>query len=154
MKRISLAALLAPLLLLASPLALADFDERDAQEAKAFEAQNREAARKEAARKQKLEADRTKAEADMYRKALGARTNGKTDAEVIAMMKAEQAAALKQYGQPSQQAGKSPAGAMNEQQATEMMRKATGNPSLTMEDIAKMSDAEMEALARKAAKGK
>lgn len=88
-----------PVLLLVSPLALADYDARDEKEAKAFEARNREAARNEAQRKQKLGADRTKAEADMYRKALGAQTNGKSDAEVIAMMKAQQAAAIKQYGQ-------------------------------------------------------
>ena len=99
-----------------------------------------------------LEADRTKAEADMYRQALGARTNGKSDAEVIKMMKAEQAAAIKQYGQPTQPIGKNQGRTMSEEQAIQMMRKASGNKSLTGEDMANMSDAEIEAMARKAAK--
>ena len=67
MKRIALAAIFAPVLLLVSTVALADWDARDDQEAKAFEARSRDATRKEALRKQKLEADRTKAEADMYK---------------------------------------------------------------------------------------
>lgn len=98
MKRIASAAMLGSVLLISSHLALADYDARDKQEAKEFQAKNREAAKKEAARKQKLKADNTKLEADMYRQALGTKTNGKSDAEVIEMMKAHLAATQKQYG--------------------------------------------------------
>jgi hypothetical protein len=149
----TLAAISGLVLLLLSQLALADYDPRDEQEAKAFAARSREAAQKEAVRKQKLEADRSKAEADMYRKALGAQTNGKSDAEVIAMMKAQQAAAIKLYGQPAPQGSKPQNRTTNEEQANLALRKATGNKSVNMEDLAKMSDAELEAMARKAAKG-
>lgn len=99
MKRMAIAAMLGSVLLLVSDLALADFDAKDDQESKAFQAKNREAAQQEAARKQKLTSDNTKAEADMYRQALGEKTKGKSDAEVILMMKAHLAAVKKQYGQ-------------------------------------------------------
>ena len=48
--------------------------------------------------------------------------------------------------------GKNQGRTMSEEQAIQMMRKASGNKSLTGEDMANMSDAEIEAMARKAAK--
>ena len=156
MKRVAFAAILGTVLLLVSNLTLADFDQRDEDEAKAFELQNREAARKEALRKQKLEADNTKAKADMFRQALGAQANGKSDAEVIAMMKAQQDAAERRYGQQAQEAGKTQDHPMSEEQADQALKqaleKASGDESMSMEELANMSDAELEALARKAAK--
>ncbi len=99
MKRIAIAAMFGSVLLLASDIALADYDARDEQEAKAFQAKSKEAAKKEAARKQKLKSDNTKAEADMYRQVLGEKAKGKSDAEVVEMMKVHLTAVKKQYGQ-------------------------------------------------------
>jgi hypothetical protein len=153
MKHIALAATLGTVLLLGSNLILADFDQRDEDEAKAFEQQSQEAARKEALRKQKLEADNTKAKADMFRQALGAQANGKSDAEVITMMEGQEEALKKQYGPQLEQAEKNRGSPMSDEQAdqalNDALRKASGDESISMEDLENMSDAELEALARK-----
>lgn len=144
------------ILLLASNLTLADFDQRDEDEAQAFEQQSQEAAQKEALRKQKLEADNNKAQADIGRQMLGAQANGKSDAEVIKMMNELEGTLEKQYAPQLQQAekleGQQP---MSDEQANQALNEALGNASgdesMSMEDLENMSDAELEALARKSA---
>lgn len=153
MKPIAFAAISGTVLLLVSNLTLADYDQRDEDEAKAFQQQSQEAARKEALRKQKLEADNTKAKADMFRQALGAQANGKSDAEVITMMEGQEEALKKQYGPQLEQAEKNRGSPMSDEQAdqalNDALRKASGDESISMEDLENMSDAELEALARK-----
>ena len=151
MKYIAFTAVLGAALLLVSNLTLADFDQRDEDEAEAFEQKNREAAREEALRKQKGEAESTKIQADMFRQTLGAKADGKSDAEVITMMKEHLDATEQRYGQQSQKAGETQGRPMNEEQANQMIRKAAGDESMSMEDLENMSDADLEALARKAA---
>jgi hypothetical protein len=91
----------------------------------------------------------------MFRQALGAQANGKSDAEVITMMKEQQDALEKQYGPLLQQAEKNQGTPMSDEQAdqalNEALRNASGDDSMNMEDLENMSDAELEALARKAA---
>jgi CTP synthase (UTP-ammonia lyase) len=69
--------------------------------------------------------------------------------EAARMMKIKQQKA-ESYGNKAMKQPK--AQPMNEQQANQAIKKASGNSSLNMDDLANMSDAQLEELARKAAK--
>jgi hypothetical protein len=155
MKPIAFAAVSGAVLLLVSNLTLADYDPREEAASKAFQQQKQEKARKDALAQQEGEARNTKARADMARHALGAEANGKSDAEVITMLEERGEALEKQYGPLLQQAEKNQGTPMSDEQAdqalNEALRNASGDESMNMEDLENMSDAELEALAAKAA---
>ena len=118
-------------------------------------AERAEAARQQAAKDRETQALRDQTEIKAYRAMLGARAVGKSDAEVRAMYKTYMADV---QGQAARQMQQTPTPTQMEagRKATrnlpaneQLMRQYSGGKSL--DELANMSDAEIDALARRAA---
>lgn len=150
--------------ILAAPAAMADWDAAG----EAREQAEREAeARRAAERERQNQALKSQAEAKYYRGVLGAQAAGKGDAEVIRMgrewkaategqARAAEAGYAARHGAQGERIGA--AGARIERQAPARqaqadatVRQASGGKYRGVEDLADLSDAELEALARGAA---
>lgn len=142
MKKLLAAALLA---VLTTGHAYADWDyEMEAREKAARDAEAREQAAKEAEAAKIAKAAHDKANAGIMaekRKYVGAAANGKSDAEVTRLYDEKQARETKKaYAEAAEVRRK-----LDEPQAKAASREVTG---YTMEEMSKMSDAELEALSR------
>ena len=152
------------ILLAATTTVRADWDEaRERRDA----AQRAAEARRHAESERQAQAMRTQAEAKHYRGVLGAQAAGKSDAEVIAMghawqakvgaqARAAQADYTARYGAGGERINASIERAQQQAparqaQAEAMIRQASGGKHQRMEDLANLSDAELEAMARRAA---
>ncbi len=146
------------------PAAMADWDPvMEAKEQAAREAEARQAAERE----RQNQALKSQAEAKYYRGVLGAQAAGKSDAEVIRMGRewkarterqagAAQADYTARFGAQGERIGAAGARAerqapARQAQAENAIRQASGGKYQRMEDLANLSDAELEALARNAA---
>ena len=123
-------------------------------------AERRQAQRREAERERQTQAMKRDAELRYYRGGLGAKASGKSDAEVLEMGKRWKAdtqrqadAAQRQYSaQPKPDVDRVQAtGAMRQTQVERIVRQASGGKR-GAQDLADLSDAELEALARNAAR--
>ena len=142
------------LLALLSSSARADMD----HEAERRRATQRESdARAQAQRQREADAMKQRAMTDGYRKMLGAKAVGKSDAEVESMARqmqgdaataAQSAAARPRPAMPARSEAQMHRDAA---EGMDMLRRANGGRALSQEDLANMSDAELDALARRAA---
>lgn len=121
------------------------------------QAQRDMAAKAAAQKRQEADAMRHGAMMRGYREMLGPKAVGKSDAEVqqmVQQMQTDQAAAARKAAaapRPAMPARSQAQMDRDAAQGMDMLRRANGGRALSQDDLANMSDAELDALARRAA---